>query len=127
MTFGLLLAAGLLVLALGFVHSLLGELLFLRHMQSFQGFPSLPGCEGFWQGTLRVTWHVPSILALALAAMLIDFALLPGLGGGERFVVKVIALAQWLCAALTLAGTKGRHPAWAAFAMGGVLCWLATA
>ncbi len=125
--FGLLLAAGLLAFSLGLVHSVLGEVLFFRHMERFQGFPLVPGGHDYWKRTLRMTWHIPSILAWAFAWILIDFAFLAQLGGGERFVVKTIALSQLLCAVLTLVGTKGKHPAWVAFLALAVLCWIAAA
>lgn len=124
---GLLLAAGLLLLGLGLVHSLLGELLFFRHSGGFSGFPSIPGCDDFWKLTLRVTWHIATIAAWTFALILVYFAFLARLGGGERFVVNTIALCQVLCAALTLGGTQGKHPAWVAFLVGAVLCRLAVA
>ena len=127
MMFGLLLAAGLLAFSLGLVHSVLGEVLFFRHMESFQGFPSSLGGGDFWKRTLRVTWHIPSILGWAFALILVDFAFLERLGGGERFVVKAFALSQLLCAVVTLGGTKGKHPAWVAFLVLAVLCWIAAA
>jgi len=127
MMFGLLLAAGLLLFGLGLVHSLLGEFLFFRHSMSFSGFPSIPGCDDFWKLTLRVTWHIATIAAWAFASILVYFAFLARLGGAERFVVNAIALCQVLCAAVTLAGTQGKHPAWVAFLVGAVLCHLAVA
>lgn len=127
MMFGLLLATGLLAFSLGLVHSVLGELLFFRHMERFQGLPSSLGGDDFWKRTLRVTWHIPSILGWAFALILIDFAFRAKLGGGDRFVVKTIALSQLLCAVVTLGGTKGKHPAWVAFLALAVLCWLAAA
>lgn len=125
--FGLLIAAGVLAFSLGLVHSVLGELLFFRRIESLQGFPSIKGGDDYWKRTLRVTWHVPSILGWAFALILVDFAFLAQLGAGERFVVKTIALSQALCAAVTLGGTKGKHPAWVAFLVLAVLCWLAAA
>jgi hypothetical protein len=125
--FGLLVAAGLLLFSLGLVHSVLGEVLFFRHMEGFQGLPSILGGDDFPKRTLRVTWHIPSILAWAFASILIDFAFLSQLGAGERFVVETIALSQLLCAVVTSAGTKGKHPAWVAFLAVAVLCWMAAA
>lgn len=127
MMFWLLLAAGLLCFSLGLVHSVLGEVLFFRHLESFQGFPPIRGGDDFWKRTLRITWHIPSILGWAFALILIDFAYLAQLGAGERFVVETIALSQALCAVVTWGGTKGKHPAWVAFLALAVLCWIAAA
>jgi hypothetical protein len=80
-----LLAAGLLLFAVGLVHSGLGEFLFIRHIEKYLWFSSIPGSDDFLQRTFRlpwrVTWHFPSILGWAFALILTRFAYLPDPGG----------------------------------------------
>jgi hypothetical protein len=122
---GLLLAAAVVLLVLGVVHSALGEALFFRHIGRVQGFPVILGTTDFPKRTLRVTWHIPSILASALALILCRFSYLTKLGEGEWFVIKTISVSLLLCAVVTFIGTRGKHPGWVGFLAPAVLCWLA--
>ena len=121
----LLLAAALLTFALGLVHSVLGERLVLRHLAGVQGLPSIRGGDAFCKRMLRLSWHTPSMLAWAFALILGRYAYLTELGGEERFVIVAISISVALCAVLWFAGTRGRHPGWAAFLVIAVLCWVA--
>jgi hypothetical protein len=121
---GYLLAAAIVMLLTGLAHSVLGELLILRHMGSFQGMPALLGSVELARRTLRFTWHLPTVLATAMALMLIRAAGLAQPGQGERFVVQTIAGSMLACALVTALISRGRHPGWAAFLVAAFLAWM---
>jgi len=124
---GLLLAAGLVAIVTGVLHAVLGEILILRHLDRLDGLPPLLGSKELPKQTLRFTWHLPSILAWAFAAILIRYARLAELGADDRFVVATISVAFLVCAGIVLLINRGRHPGWTAFLGAGVLCWMAIA
>jgi len=124
--------------AAGLAHSGFGELLLLRLMEleSVQGFPALPGSDTLARvfcadtpaaatRTLRTAWHTPTLLGWAFALLLGRYASRTELGAGERFVVRTTAVALSVCAVVWFAGTRGKHPGWAAFLVSAVLCRVA--
>jgi len=120
----LLLAAAILMLLTGVAHSVLGELLILRHMSKFQAVPPLLGSIELTKRTLRFTWHLATLLASGMALILVHYAYLPQLGDGEKFVVHTIGGAMLACSVVTLAVSRGKHPGWVAFLVIAVLSWL---
>lgn len=121
----LLAAASVVIFALALLHSVIGERLILRHLPKVSGFPDVFGSDLFIKRTLRVTWHVPSILGFGLAWMTWRFAQQPTVGADERFVVATISISLLACALLALIGTRGRHPSWVAFLVAAILSGLA--
>ena len=119
------LAAGL-CLVLGLVHSLLGEYMLMRHLPGVQGLPLFRGSPDLPRQTIRITWHITSLLAWAITAILARLAALPGLGATEIFILQILALCFFACFLVALIGTRGRHPSWLAFLILALLCLLAT-
>jgi hypothetical protein len=124
MTSGLLLAAAILLLVTGLVHSVLGELLILRHLAQLREVPPLLGSVELTKRTLRFTWHLPTLLASGIALILARYAYSAPLGEGERFAVQVISGALLACAVVTFAVSRGKHPGWVAFLAAAALCWM---
>jgi len=122
--FGLLLAASILLLVTGLAHSVLGEVLILRHMATFQGVPSVLGSVEWTKRTLRFTWHLPALLASGMALILGRYAYLTQHGAEERFVIQTISGTLLACSVVTLAVSRAKHPGWVAFLVAAVLCWM---
>src|SRR5262245_5421281 len=122
---GLLLAASLVAVVTALLHAVLGEILILRHLDKVDSLPPLLGSKELPRQTLRFTWHLPSILACAFAAILARYAQLAVLGARERFVIMTISVAVLACAGAIILISRGRHPGWVAFLIVAVLCWIA--
>ena len=120
----LLLLASILTILTGAAHSVLGELLILRHMANFEKVPSLLGSVELTKRTLRFTWHLPTILASGMALILLRYAHLPILGEGEMFVIRTISAAMLACSLVTLLLSRGKHPGWIAFLLIAILSWM---
>jgi hypothetical protein len=120
----LLLVAAILMLVTGAAHSVLGELLILRHMASFQGVPPLLGSLELTKRTLRFSWHLPTLLASGMALILLRYTALAQLGDGETFVIRTISGAMLACSIVTLAVSRGKHPGWVAFLAIAALSWV---
>ncbi len=109
---GRLVAAAVLIVLLGLAHSILGERLVVRHMQRLPQ-PVLLGSDIFTKRTLRFVWHVMSIMAWGLAAVLL---------------LEPTATVRWILVAtfaatslLTVVVSRGRHVSWAIEAVIAVL------
>jgi hypothetical protein len=135
---GRLRAVSLMLFAVGLAHSGLGELLIFRRMGRAQRLPSLapftlvsvplrvlPSSDALTRQTLRSAWHTPTILGFAFALILRRYANLSEHGAAERFTIRTLAIALALCAVVWFAGTRGKHPGWAAFLVIAALCWVA--
>lgn len=106
-----LIAAAVLAVLVGIVHSALGELLIFRHVP--------PAADGRHRRRRRpfdilwATWHIASVMGWALAALLWKLAALPDASPLRDFLLLAIALAFAASGLLVLIGTRGRHPGWA--------------
>lgn len=108
-----LLAAAILTFVTGLVHSVLGEIaLRLRELPPVPGLPAILGGDRLHPRILRATWHVATLLAWAIAAILFESARAGSLDAGRTFAIRAIALSMVGCGLVVLTGTKGRHPAW---------------
>ncbi|MDN3544892.1 hypothetical protein QWZ02_10605 [Kinneretia asaccharophila] len=108
------LAAAVLLLIIGLVHSLLGERLIFRRMRA-GGFIPTQGGPVLRQAHVRIlwaSWHIVTVLGWGLAAMLFWLADASAAPLAASPLVQALALALLLSAALVLVGTCGRHPGW---------------
>ena len=112
---GWLIAAAALLVLVGSVHSVFGEILIFRRMRTGAGIPTNGG------GVLRephgrilwATWHLVSILGLPIAAGLAWLAL-PGNGARVPSAVLLsIGAAMLAGSLLVFVATKGKHMGWA--------------
>lgn len=115
-----LLAAAALIFVIGLVHSWLGELVIFRQLRqgpkSSGVVPSggAPVLRGFQTRILWASWHLVTVLAWALAALLLWLAQ-PAARAMSGGVVEGIAIAALTAGAgLVLWSNRGRHPAWIA-------------
>lgn len=114
--------AAVLVVLLGIAHSILGERYILTRLFRRE-LPKLFGGSEFTRNTLRFAWHLTTLLAFALGAIL---WLLPSAPPPER-LARVLGWLLIASGALPLVFTRGRHLAWVVlFAAGGLcLAWAA--
>lgn len=110
----LLLAAGVSLLAIGAIHSLLGERLVFRRMRRGSWVPAHGGglLHESHVRILWATWHLATVFGAFVSVVLFWLAH-PASGPQARALVGATAIAAVLAgAALVLVGTRGRHPGW---------------
>jgi len=120
-----LVSAAALAIAIGIVHSSLGERYILVRLFRRNDLPALFGDDSFTRQTLRFGWHLVTTGWFGLAAVLL---VLSGAFVGVRVsdgVIFAIALTFLANAILALVLTRGRHLSWVVFAAIAALCLLA--
>lgn len=108
------LAAALLLIVIGLVHSILGERLIFRRMRH-GGFIPTEGGSVLREPHVRIlwaTWHVVSALGFGLAALLLWMAQPAQAPLAQSFIASALSAALAASSALVLIGTKGKHPGW---------------
>lgn len=121
-----LLLAGALMLVIGLIHCVLGEMLIFRHMRRGGLIPTM-GQPLLRQRHVRIlwaSWHLPSILGGAFGVLLISIAAAPDEPVAGAIVVRIAAVALAASALLVLVATKGRHPGWLGLIVAAALAWL---
>lgn len=114
----MLYAAAALITILVLAHSILGERYILIRLFRRGDLPKLFGGTAFTQRTLRFAWHFTTVLALGLAALLVQIEL----GRGERALTATVGLTLLLSGILPLIHTRGRHLSWLILFLAGGLC-----
>jgi hypothetical protein len=119
-------AAAALTVVIGLVHSVLGERLVFSRLRQGTLVPTQGGTllRGHHVRILWATWHVVSVLGVAVAGVLLMLANEPLLGPLHLGLLKLIAWAMLASGALVLVGTRGRHPGWVGLTGVAVLTWL---
>jgi hypothetical protein len=119
-----LVLAALLIVALGLVHSVLGERYILMRLFRRSDLPRLFGSDLFTRRTLRFAWHLTTVVWWGIALVLC-YAARP-----QRVSVAdtgaILAGTAVASAAVSLVGSRGRHPAWVVFLAIGVAIWVGT-
>jgi hypothetical protein len=117
-----LVIAAMLAVLVGVVHSVLGERLIFRHQPRVADSAR----RHRWPfDILWATWHIASVMGLALAAVLWKLAATPEPSALREFLLLAVALAYAVSGVLVLLGTRGRHPGWVGLIGVAVLVWLA--
>ncbi len=117
-----LVIAAVLAVLVGVIHSVLGERLIFRHPPRV----AVGARRHRWPfDILWATWHIASVMGLALAAVLWKLAAMPEPSALREFLLLAIALAYAVSGLLVLVGTRGRHPGWAGLIGVAALVWLA--
>jgi hypothetical protein len=119
-----LLIAGVLAIAVGLVHSMLGEVLIFNRMRSGRLVPTDGGARLLERHVriLWASWHLVSVFGFAIAAVLLRLALAPELAL-RLYLMTTIATAVALGAVLVLLATNGRHPGWIGLLVVAALTW----
>lgn len=113
---GWLVAAAASVFTIGLVHSWMGELRIFRHLRRGGVVPTggAPVLRDFQTRILWASWHLVTLLAWALAALMLWLAqpAVQAVSGG--LVEGVVAAALVAGGGLVLWSNRGRHLAWIA-------------
>ena len=117
------LAAGIASVAMGLVHSVLGERLLLTELLRRQGLPPVLGSSRFSGQILRFAWHVTTVLLWTVATLLFVLAERPA-GGEWTLALRIVAAGNLGCALVAGTITRGRHFAWLGFLAIAALAWL---
>ena len=120
----LFMAAGVVALITGIVHSALGEILIFRQLRSGGLVPTLRA-PPLRERNIRIiwaTWHLASVFGWAFAGILIRLAVAPN-DSPIALVVSAIVFANLAGSLLVLIGTKGQHPGWIALLLVAALTW----
>lgn len=124
MTYPSLLLAALLTVAVGLLHSWLGERLLIGPLLAA---PSADGplARGFLRRVLRNAWHITSFAWAGMGLVLASLAFAPLDAQGRR--VAVVIGAVFVGHGLfVFAMSRGRHVGWPFFlAIGGLALWAA--
>lgn len=120
----LLLAAGILSIIVGLIHSVLGEILIFKKLRDGTIIPAVANKE-LSEKNIRIlwaTWHIASIFGWVAGTMLINIA--NSSFSGSAIFVQYIAISMFIAGALVFMATKARHPGWAGLCSVAILCWL---
>ncbi len=101
----LLTIAGYLAIALGVVHSVLGERLIFSRWRKTE--PDIPRQH---RGIIWASWHALTLFGAVIGIILIRVPL-------DAPVLMLISAAMVLAAILVAYGTRGRHPGWIVLSM----------
>lgn len=113
----MLYAAAVLLALLGLAHSVLGERYILIRLFRRE-LPTLFGGPEFTRRTLRFAWHLTTVLAWCLAALLLQLAS----PHSPQDLVQIIGWSLVLSGLLPLVMTRGRHLSWVVLFAAGGLC-----
>ena len=100
------------IVALG--HSIAGERLLVIPLLRLTNVPALLGSDDIARQTLRLTWHIVSIMALAFAALFFFLSTIELDSGGQIAAYSIGAIFIVATIWLVLI-SRGRHPAWLLF------------
>ena len=118
------LAAGVIALITGVVHSVMGEILIFRQLRKSGLVPTM-AAPPLRERNIRIlwaTWHLASVFGWAFAGILMRLAFAPH-DSPRALIVSAIIFANLAGSLLVLIGTKGRHPGWVALLLVAVLAW----
>jgi hypothetical protein len=108
-------SAAALAVATGLAHTVIGEILIFRRMRRGTFVPTFGG-DVLRERHVRIlwaSWHALTLLAWAMAAMLVVIASSPE-NELSLAITRLISLAMGTGALAVLVGTRGRHPGWIA-------------
>jgi hypothetical protein len=115
--------SALILIVTGILHSFLGERLVLGPLSRTADLPKLLGSGAFMRRTLRFTWHVTTVLLVAVAGVLLILAD-PSSSAALVGIPRSLALACLVCALISGLTTRGRHFSWFLFLAAAVTTWL---
>lgn len=110
----MLLAAAALTFVIGLGHSVIGEFMVFRHLRR-SGLVPTDGGSALREYQVRIlwaTWHVATVLAWCMAALLLWLANVRLPKGEVVFMLNAVMVTMFASATLVFIGTKARHPAW---------------
>ena len=107
-----LIAAAVVAVLVGVVHSVLGEFLIFKKLRS-SGLVPKESALPLQSRNIRIlwaTWHLASVFGFALAAIIFSLSNSPAPKNSTIFNALILAFVGG--SALVLIATKGKHPGW---------------
>ena len=120
-----LFAAGLLSVLIGAAHSVLGEKFLLGPLFRRSELPKLLGSTTFARRTLRFTWHLTTVLLLAIGVVVVVLSFTV-LEPQSAWILRIFSLTFAACGLLSLVGARAKHFSWWVFLLIAVLLWIGT-
>jgi hypothetical protein len=121
----LVFAAGL-VIAVGAAHSYLGERYILIRLFRRPDLPHLFGSDVFTRRTLRLAWHLTTVIWWGVAVLLLVAASSSRGAVSLRDFGLVLTATSIVSAVISFLISRGRHLSWLAFLAIAALCWWGT-
>jgi len=109
----MLIIAALLLVLIGFIHSILGEKYILIRLFRRDNLPKLFGDDWFTKQTLRFAWHITSIAWWGFAALL--FSLTETQSLLAHSILIAISVVFTLSGVIALIFSKAKHLSWVVF------------
>ncbi len=117
----MLIIAAMLAIAIGLVHSFLGEKYILMRLFR-RPLPKLFGDDWLTKRTLRFAWHLLTVAWFGFAAILVLLYL--GMASQSNLLIA-IATSFAITAVVAFAASRGRHLSWVVFGAISAICYLA--
>lgn len=115
----MLILAAILTIAIGVIHSVLGERYILMRLFR-QPLPRLFGSDEFTRKTLRFAWHITTLAWFGFAALMV----LVHVGASATATMLMAIAATFAVTALVaLLASRGKHLSWIVFAVIAALCF----
>ena len=118
----MLLIAAILLVLIGFVHSILGEKFLITRLLRRDNLPKLFGGDEFTKQLIRFAWHLTTVAWWAIAAILLVFWL--EIEPVHFLVVQIIGIVFFLSGVIALIASKGKHLSWIVFFAISLCCFL---
>ncbi|PKO65219.1 MAG: hypothetical protein CVU22_20875 [Betaproteobacteria bacterium HGW-Betaproteobacteria-16] len=102
------------MVAIGAIHSLLGEKLIFSRMRTTGWVPKLGGAV-LHERHVRIlwaTWHLVTVLGLFVAIAILEIRHATSLDQSRHLMTMAVIGATSTSSAFVLIGTRGRHPGW---------------
>lgn len=109
----MLLIAAILTVAVSLMHSILGEKRLIGPLLRMEGLPVILGSLNNTKLTLRIAWHITSLMWWGIAAVLVAMHVAPGTVS-VAFLWMVSAVFG-VSGAVALVASRGKHRSWIFF------------
>ncbi|MBT1705821.1 hypothetical protein [Chryseosolibacter indicus] len=119
-----LLIASIVAAVICLSHSVFGEIKIIRPIQKLDNLPIVLGSILATKQTLRLAWHVTSVLGLGSAAIFFYYSSEVNISPEGTFVLKTLSFTYFVAFLISLICSKAKHPSWAALVIVSILVWI---
>ena len=119
-------AAAVLAVLVGLVHSVLGEIMIFRGMRQGGLVPTNGGTvlRESNERILWASWHLVTVLGCCIAAVLLWLSMPTSQAPSSTYLQHAIIAAMAVGSAFVAVGTNARHPGWVGLLGVAILVWL---
>ena len=116
-----LVIAAILSIAIGLIHSVLGEKFIVTPLLKGE-IPKILGGDFFARRTIRFAWHFTTIAVWALAAIMLVYATRT-IDPAATAVLGIISIAFVISSLISLLAVRGKHFSWWVFLLIALAIW----